>query len=558
MRKRFISMEDADLEVDRAVDAQQAADSTSPADLSKVANYREELDKIKEEQSNDGSTDDSTGTADNSDGSDSGAADPDSGQTNSEGNDDGTSSDDAGGEGGSDGGTGEGSSDEGTPEDASGNDSADEVKEDTIEPSDENLNAAQEAIDAQNTLIKMNSVLSASLEHGGISDSTSAIAIEAIVNSIKHRLGVPAEPTGISMESFDSVSRRTVSTESMMDSIRDTTKRVWEAIVKFFKGIWAWMKEFITGAKRSEMERAKEQQITTKALMDAKKLEIDEAVQRNIASKLYKSRAIYLVDSDADIDFKQMYTISMEYQKMIEQYLSCAENIARRFTAILSKMAAETFDVRLLDGLQLVASDFRAMKLKDARTTAAMNIREENAALCSDPTIGNRRFYVTCSNEKYQANDASTQHQIVFSKFETEDSAHGGVYFTPNIEDLQVINDYINKVLINDEKRLLSFVNRELTGISGLFSKIISNGPGVWKKLIDSDGNTYDINSEYAAVICAELSQALKLYSKTLVNGTAAIQVTFSKHISAMSDYVNTNIRMIQNSANSKKSGKTK
>jgi hypothetical protein len=558
MRKRFISMEDSELEVDRAVDAQQAGDSTSPTDLTKVANYREELDKIKEGQNDDGSSGDGTGTADNGGGGDSGSADQNSGQNNSEGDGNGASNDDAGGQAGSDGGAGEGASGDGANEDSSGNDSPDEVTEETIEPSDENLATAQEAIDGQVTLVKMQAVLSASLEHGGISDSTSAIAIESVINSIKKRLGIPAESTGISMESFDSVSRRVVSTESLMTSISDTTKRVWEAIVKFFKAIWAWVKEFITGAKRSEMERAKEQQVTTKALMDAKKLEVDEAIQRNIASKLYKSRSVYLVDSDADIDFKQMYTISMQYQKLIEQYLSCAENIARRFATILSKLVSETIDIRLLDGLQINASDFRTMKLKDARTSIAMNVREENIALCSDPTIGNRRFYTTCSNEKYQANDASTQHQIVFSKFETEDSARGGVYFTPHADELQVINDYISKVLIVDEKRLIDFFNRDLSTINGMFSKIISGGPGVWKKMIDADGNTFDIQPEHAQVICAELSQALKLYSKTLINGTANIQEVFAKHISAMNDYVNTNIRMIQNSANSKKTGKTK
>lgn len=545
MRKRFISMEDAELEVDRAVETQQSADSTSPTDLTKVANYREELEKIKKDQNNDGTSDDGTGTADNSGSGDSGSADQDPGQTNSEGNDNDSSSGNDDQQDGSDGGAGEGASNDG-------------ATEETIEPSDENLNAAQETIDAQVTLIKMNAVLSASLEHGGVSDSTSAIAIESIIGSIKQRFGIPAESTGISMESFNSISRRVVSTESLITSVTDTVKRVWEALVKFFKGIWAWVKEFITGAKRAEMDRAKEQQATTKALMDAKKLEVEEAVQRNIASKVYKSRAVYLVDSDADIDFKQMYTISMQYQKLIESYMACAENIARRFTSILGKLASDTVDIRLLDGLQINASDFRGMKLKEARQTTAMNVRQENIVLCSDPTIGNRRFFATCSNDKYEPNDASTQHQISFMKGETEDSAHGGVYFTPHADELQVINEYISKVLINDEKRLISFFNREISVINGVFSKIVSAGPSMWKKLVDAEGNTYDVGPEQATAICAELSQALKLYSKTLINGTTTIQEAFSKHVSAMSDYVNTNIRMIQNSANSKKSGKTK
>lgn len=558
MRKRFISTEDAELEVDRAVDAQQAADSTSPTDLTKVANYREELEKIKQEQNNDGTSDDGTGTANNSGSGDSGSADQNSGQTNSEGNNNDTSSGNDNQQDGSDGSAGEGASGDGTAEETPGDNSPDEVTEESIEPSDENLAAAQEAIDAQATLIKMNAVLTASLEHGGVSDSTSAVAIESVLNSIKQRLGIPAEPTGISMESFDSISRRAVSTEGLISSVNDTVRRVWEALVKFFKGIWAWVKEFITGAKRAEMERAKEQQATTKALMDAKKLEVDEAVQRNIASKLYKARSVYLVDSDADIDFKQMYTISMQYQKLIEEYMVSAEAIARRFVNVIAKFSTDSIDIRLLDGLQINASDFRNMKLKEARQTVAMNLREENIVLCSDPTIGNRRFFATCSNGKYEPNDASTQHQISFMKAETEDSAHGGVYFTPHAEELQVINEYISKVLINDEKRLISFFNREISSINGLFSKIISNSPPNWKKLTDAEGNVYDMTPEATAMICNELSQALKLYSKTLINGTTTIQEAFSKHVSAMSDYVNTNIRMIQNSANSKKSGKTK
>ena len=87
MAKIVASMEEAELEVDRAIEAQKAEDSTAATDLSKVANYREELDKIKE-QNNDGSTDNSTDSTDNSDGGDSGSADQDPGQTNSEDNSD--------------------------------------------------------------------------------------------------------------------------------------------------------------------------------------------------------------------------------------------------------------------------------------------------------------------------------------------------------------------------------------------------------------------------------------------------------------------------------------
>ena len=505
MAKIVASMEEAELEVDRAIEAQKAEDSTATNDLSKVANYREELDKIKE-QNNDGSTDNSTGSTDNSD----------------------------------------------------GGDSPDEMTKATTEPSEENLEVAEEAIQVQATLVRMNNVLGASLDRGGISDSSSALAIESIINSMKARLGVPMTPSGISMEAFDSISLRTVSTESLMRSVSETVKRVWEAIVKFFKGIFAWVKEFLTGAKRSEQARAEEQRQTTDALMKTAKLELEEAVQKNVASKVYRARSVYLADGDADIDFKQMYTISMAYQKQIEQFISSIEGISRRFANVCSKLASNTVDMRLFDGLQINASDFRSMGLKEARTTIAMNVREENIVLCSDPTIGNRRFITTCSNEKYQPTDASSQHQISFMKMETEDTARGGVFFTPNHQDLKLINDYIGKVLIVSEKHLVNFFNRDISVINATLQKIINSGPAMWTTLIDSDGNTFAMDANIAGVVCAELSAAMKLYTRTLINGTSAVLEGFSKHISAMSDYVNTNIRMIENSANSKKTGKTK
>ena len=558
MAKIVASMEEAELEIDRAIEAQKSEESTAASDLSKVANYREELDKIKKENNDDGSTDSSADTADNSGDSDTGTADQDSGQTNSEGDGSDTSNSNDNEQGNSDGGAGESTANDGSTEETSSDDKADEVKEDTTEPSDANLEVAEEAIQVQATLVRMNNVLGASLDRGGISDSSSALAIESIINSMKARLGVPATPSGISMEAFDSISLRTVSTESLMSSVSDTVKRVWEAIVKFFKGIFAWVKEFLTGAKRSEQARAEEQRQTTEALMKTAKLELEEAVQKNIASKVYRARSVFLTDGDADIDFKQMYTISMAYQKQIEQFISSIEGISRRFANICSKLASNTVDMRLFDGLQINASDFRAMNLKEARMSTAMKLREENTMLCSEPTVGNRRFVTICSNEKYQPTDASSQHQINFTKMEIEDTARGGVFFTPNYQDLKLINDYISKVLIVDEKRLLTFFNRDISVINATLQKIINSGPAMWTTLIDSDGNSFAMDANSAGVICTELSAAMKLYSRTLINGTSVVLESFSKHISAMSDYVNTNIRMIENSVNSKKTGKTK
>ena len=558
MAKIVASMEEAELEIDRAIEAQKSEESTAASDLSKVANYREELDKIKKENNDDGSTDSSADTADNSGDSDTGTADQDSGQTNSEGDGSDTSNSNDNEQGNSDGGAGESTANDGSTEETSSDDKADEVKEDTTEPSDANLEVAEEAIQVQATLVRMNNVLGASLDRGGISDSSSALAIESIINSMKARLGVPATPSGISMEAFDSISLRTVSTESLISSVSDTVKRVWEAIVKFFKGIFAWVKEFLTGAKRSEQARAEEQRQTTEALMKTAKLELEEAVQKNIASKVYRARSVFLTDGDADIDFKQMYTISMAYQKQIEQFISSIEGISRRFANICSKLASNTVDMRLFDGLQINASDFRAMNLKEARMSTAMKLREENTMLCSEPTVGNRRFVTICSNEKYQPTDASSQHQINFTKMEIEDTARGGVFFTPNYQDLKLINDYISKVLIVDEKRLLTFFNRDISVINATLQKIINSGPAMWTTLIDSDGNSFAMDANSAGVICTELSAAMKLYSRTLINGTSVVLESFSKHISAMSDYVNTNIRMIENSVNSKKTGKTK
>lgn len=557
MKKIFVAMESTEFEVDRAIDAQQAEESTATNDLTKVANYREELDKIKKEQSDDGSTDSNADTSLNGDGGDTSSGEQDTEQTNSEDNNDDSSPNETDEQSSSDAGAGDNANDDEPSENPTGDDSSTEVKEDTTVPSEENLQVAEEAIQIQSTLLKMSDVLTSSLDRGGISDSTSAIAIESVINTMKARLGIN-QPSNVSMESFDSISRRIVSTESLIDSMKDTVKRVWEAIVKFFKTIFAWVKEFITGAKRSEQAREEEQRETTAALMKLAKQETDEAVQKNIASKTYRARSVYLVDSDSDIDFKQMYTISIQYQKMIESFIASIETIARRFSAACTKLSTNTVDVRMFDSLQINASDFRAMNLKQSRVTVAMNIREENIVLASDPTVGNRRFLVTCSNEKYEASDASSQHQISFMKMETEDSARGGVFFTPNYEDLKVINDYIGKVLIVDERRLVNFFNREVSAINSLLQKIINAGPQIWNTIVDEEGKSFKMTPDTMQTICNELSGVLKLYSKTLINGTSTVLDSYSKHISAMNDYVNTNIRMIENSANYKKAGKTK
>lgn len=98
------------------------------------------------------------------------------------------------------------------------------------------------AVSDAETLDNIADVAEASAEEGEGMDPVSAEIAEVAVEAIYARLGLTKKATP-SMEAFGSTGSRKAATRIAVEDWRDTVKRVWEGVKKFFATIWEKIKE---------------------------------------------------------------------------------------------------------------------------------------------------------------------------------------------------------------------------------------------------------------------------------------------------------------------------
>lgn len=328
-------------------------ESTDPVDVVKIANYKEELEKLKEGTDEDSGSDfDSGDDTESSDGSDSSSDSDtdmdsdDSGESDSEDETDDSDSED---------------------EDTDSDDE-EESEEDTdsaeTETSDEGLSDSDvsklnDATESYKVLCKINELV----RNGNERNNLTSVAVEMIditLDRIKSRLNfIPVKRTSIpAFEDISGFTSRKKYTEKLTEALEGIVGDIWDAIVRMFKAIINWFSDFLFNRKASVSGARKELkgvEITNKKLVEAlDKKEKIQAKQSNgntvvTVKSFSSSRGHQLVAPGFDVsNLKSLEDSFIMSDKVMKGQI----NHLNKIYDGMAKVIESVFDIKDTKGVQ--------------------------------------------------------------------------------------------------------------------------------------------------------------------------------------------------------------
>lgn len=175
------------------------------------------------------------------------------------------------------------------------------------------------SVGATEELGEVNDVLAAGVESGeGVSEETAKMA-EIAVEAICAKVGISAREARImpAMESFGSTNSRLTATRLAMEGIKETAKRVWEAIKKACIHVWNVIKSFFAGLFKSRSMLEKH----LKNLKDRANVAKGDPKEKKMSSgaKAFSVKGKATVDNVAKVlaDSLQMLTISVTISEQL-------------------------------------------------------------------------------------------------------------------------------------------------------------------------------------------------------------------------------------------------
>ena len=227
-------------ELEKANDMVQNEDTTDPAKVVKIANYKEELAALKEQQQAQGdeTTDPTDSTGDAGSAEDTGSTEGKGDGSDAETSDDAESTDE------------DVSSDEsaGGEDEANAKDS--EVDEEGM--TDEDAGQLTEATECYTALTKLRKVILSAKERNNFSN-TALEMFNISVESIKTRLGMDHSQKYEmpAMEDLGGFTARQKYTDALVVAFEGIVNDVWQAIVRMFKALSDWIKDFFFNKQKS-------------------------------------------------------------------------------------------------------------------------------------------------------------------------------------------------------------------------------------------------------------------------------------------------------------------
>lgn len=220
---------------EQAIEAVEGKESTDPEKVIKVANYTEELAKIrqknKEENNEQEPAEDSNqdqSESDNAEGEDNENTDDNSEENNEE----------------------ENSSDDGDT-DAKSQESSDGDEEVAMEHYiQQNMKQAFIAVESLTMLGRYKDMLERKLKVGGINQAT-ALVIQNNIQVCADRVGFTFKKQLPALESYTGFTSNTINTRELNYSLESLISGIWEAIKKFFKSVWNWILEILGIRKKT-------------------------------------------------------------------------------------------------------------------------------------------------------------------------------------------------------------------------------------------------------------------------------------------------------------------
>ena len=551
MRRLHIATEEETAAIDQAIEADRFAKSTNPTDVSEVANFKEELKRLKDQGTPESSEPESTTAGDSEDS----AANSEDTSGETEGGENNTSEEE----------TGKETSD--APEGDKDDESAAKDKE---EPTDAGDKLAEEAISTGAALTRIYGVLHRANLRGGVQSASSAMAIESITSIVGARVGIrPSEPKPAgSYAAFESISTRETATAATMESISDMLSSIWEAIKKFFIRIFNWVREFFTGKKQTAQATLRKIQETEKLAKEvqekAEKADADALAKRrredklrNITRRTYRAKAAQLTTGDTDMTFEQAYQASRKLADVAALYTDYSAKAIKRIVAAAKAMTGVEVKLDNTYG-EFVITDAEAGKLNasKARHDGAISVSKYNREIISELLPGNCTLNAVVLNsskiasfEKETADvQASTVKQHYF-RYERRNGAmvpKAGVYFNASAAEFAELMSYAREDLVRIEDELSGKGTERFDEVNRVLTKTIDSQAADVRRVISGGKIIDNVTTAHRQFLALVLSNYLSYFNATVVRGHASVAKGLSAHIDAMVDYTTAGLRLLE------------
>lgn len=434
---KFVAVEDnnptdSGLEVEKAIKADEALDSTEPSKILKVVNYKAELEKLKaangeaidNEDSNEQPTEKQTDndTEDEFDGQ----ADTDTIDTTENTDEETNNNDDA--------------SDDSSPD----------------EPTDEDSEDAEVAIEAFIQLRRLERIAQDTVNKGGISKQQSAI-LAISMTAIEKRLGFK-KPDIIAVENFSTIADRHRFTRIAIEGIKDTIREIWEAIKRFFISIYKWFKDALFGQKtkiNKTKERIEELKALEKSIKEQNQVNIRDAARAILKEKkVFDSPAVKKLCTDYGIcTFEKMRTDSTDYYKfnttLIQDFVT--KNLIQKNNFVLEsieKQLGQGMFNSAMSHFVITKSDTNGLGLKTAEDRFIIGeTRPYEEVLMSDTLPGFSRLIVSVVKDGKEADASSERYKNSISYQNEKENKECAVLFPKYQEAIDITKDLVTRYL---------------------------------------------------------------------------------------------------------------
>ncbi len=490
---KFLSVEN---EVDQAIQMVNSDESTDPKVVTEVANYKEELEKLK---SQDGGEDtSSTGSDEPSSETGEGAA---------ENSASGEGSDDTGGDDG----------------ESEGDESSQEPSE---EVTDADVAAATEAFDVMVALEKITNKLEVARNKGGADQVTVQMALECS-DILARRIGfhIPKKST-IALESGDGYTARRNNTVIAIEEISQIAKDIWEAIKRFFKTMYNWVKEYIFGIKQVtnvQEDALKEIKDANKSLASKlNKYPLTEETLEKLSKTFYKAKAGNLTSvREANVD-----NIFGSYNDMVrfgDSFLETQINIFKnKITPAINELSKTDPDIK---STKVFIDENDYVGLKVSRSNLK-NVGEGLVNLTSEALPGGRFINIICPDERADNSKYVTLSTIIIDRGENRTGNGVQISSASDINTIVKLEDSITGIL----KLKLKF----LKTMDGPFL----NGKSTTQKILDSNMSHWkNVDPKVLMSFQQDVKTLIKIFTTFIDQPTIGVINYIDTFATALEDY---------------------
>ena len=457
-------------ELEKADNMVGNSESVDPVEVVKIANYKEELALLKEQEGN--SDDETDNTESTDDTEDSGSTDDGEGEAisdNSESTDD----------------TGDDSAE--LPDNETDETDSKDSEVTGEEKTDEDDKQLNEAVESFTTLKRIHSVTVKAKERNSLSvDAVKLINIS--LENIKCKLGVTSTKafTLPAMEGLDTFTGRQKQSTGLVLALEGIIGDVWKAIVKMFKAIYDWVADFFFNRQKT-VKNAKEDIRMVEANNSKLKKGLEKKANASATSDgppvdtpLFKSKSAYLLLAP-DVDGDDSKALAESFKHFTETVPPQIDKL-NKFTSNFNLVLNELLKSQTVDEIVKVTKLISLKKLFDTTgMPASTSIKGEDLAnyeaYATSVTVMNTGFYIKLIDDQHPKSAdlkiLSGQRYGIYNADTAGVDKKIRLIDTPAAADIVV--GYLKKIHTDEEninksaslvKDMIAFINKTIAELS--------------------------------------------------------------------------------------------